>query len=178
MKLAKYKAVICEGAAEEAVIDLLIDEHLLVFEREDLLEESILRCRNAKSFENRYLRKSFDDKISVLRILDSRKERFNLSKEYSDKVDVVNIITAPEIEMLIIHAENKYDLYKKSGKKPSAFCKEDLKMHSVKNYAFVKEYFNDCEKLLNAIALYNSKTAKKKTEYNLSDIIKKDLSDM
>ena len=177
MKLAKYKAVICEGAAEEAVIDLLLDKHLLIFEREELLEESIIRCRNAKSFENRYLRKSFDDKISVLRILDSRKERFNLSKEYSDKVDVVNIITAPEIEMLIIHAENKYDQYKRSSKKPSAFCKEDLKMHSVKSYTFVKEYFNDCEKLLNAIALYNSKAAKKKTEYSLSDIIKTDSSD-
>lgn len=33
MKLAKYKAVICEGAAEEAVIDLLLDKHLLIFER-------------------------------------------------------------------------------------------------------------------------------------------------
>lgn len=171
MELAKYKAVICEGAAEEAIIDILLDEHLLIFEREDLLEEKVLRCRKAKTFESRHLRKSFDGKISVLRILDSRRENFNLSKEYKDKVDVVNIITAPEIEMLIIHAENKYDQYKKSSKKPSTFCKEDLKMRSVKSYKFVKEYFKDSEKLIKAIELYDSKASRKPGECNLTDII-------
>lgn len=30
MKLAKYKACICEGSAEEAVIDILIDNDLLI----------------------------------------------------------------------------------------------------------------------------------------------------
>lgn len=172
MELAKYKAVICEGAAEEAIIDILLDGHLLIFEREELLDEKVLRCRNAKTFESRYLRKSFDDKISVIRILDSRKEKFNLSREYRDKVDVVNIITAPEIEMLIIHAENLYDQYKKSGKKPSAFCKEDLRMHSVKSYAFVKDYFSDHVNLIKAIEQYESKAAKGANEKSLVEILK------
>ena len=171
MELAKYKAVICEGAAEEAIVDILLDEHLLIFEREDLIEESILRCRNAKTFESRYLRKSFNAKISVIRILDSRMERFNLSKEYKAKIDVVNIITAPEIEMLIIFAEGKYEEYKKSGKKPSIFCKEDLKMPNVKSYVFVKSYFEDPNKLLCAIEKYARKTRKRKGELNLLDII-------
>ena len=39
-----------------------------------------------------------------------------------------NGITAPEIEMLIIFNEDKYKEFKKSGKKPSDFCKEKLKM--------------------------------------------------
>ena len=39
------------------------------------------------------------------KILDSRREEFRLSKAYEQKIDVVNVITAPEIEMLIIHAE-------------------------------------------------------------------------
>lgn len=30
--------------------------------------------------------------------------------------------------MLIIFNEDKYKEFKKSGKKPSSFCKEDLKM--------------------------------------------------
>lgn len=51
MKLAKYKACICEGSAEEAVIDILIDNDLLIFKREELLEERVIRCRNAKQFE-------------------------------------------------------------------------------------------------------------------------------
>ena len=48
MKLAKYKACICEGSAEAAIIDILVDNGLLVFTREEMLEESVIRCRSAK----------------------------------------------------------------------------------------------------------------------------------
>lgn len=33
MELAKYKACICEGSAETAVIDILVDNNLLIFSR-------------------------------------------------------------------------------------------------------------------------------------------------
>lgn len=39
MELAKYKACICEGAAEEAIIDILLDNHLLIFERSELIQK-------------------------------------------------------------------------------------------------------------------------------------------
>lgn len=102
IKLSKYKACLCEGSAEKAIMNILLDNDLLIFKREELLEEEVLSCRSAKNFEERYLRKAFDDKISVIRIHDSRKEDFKLSKAYENKVDVVNIITAPEIEILAI----------------------------------------------------------------------------
>ena len=61
MELAKIKACICEGAAEAAIIDVLLDNDLLIF-------------------ETRYLRKGFNELISVIRILDSRRENFKLRK--------------------------------------------------------------------------------------------------
>lgn len=143
MKLADYKACICEGSAENAVMDILPEHELLIFTREEMIEEEVICCREGKKFEERYLRKGFKDKISVIRILDSRRENFKLSKAYAGKVDVVNIITAPEIEMLIIFTGDKYNEFKKSGKKPSVFCKEDLKMAHVKSYDFVENYFSD-----------------------------------
>ena len=51
MKLAKYKACICEGSAESAIIDILVDNDLLNFSREEMLDESVIRCRSAKRFE-------------------------------------------------------------------------------------------------------------------------------
>ena len=42
MELAKYKACICEGSAEEAIIDILVDNDLLIFNREEMLEERCL----------------------------------------------------------------------------------------------------------------------------------------
>ena len=172
MKLARLKACICEGSAERAIIDLLLDAHLLIFERSELLEERVIRCRNASSFERDYLRMSFSDKISIIRVLDSRKEPFKLSKAYKSKIEVIDIVTAPEIEMLIIINENKYNEFKKSKKKPSIFCKENLKMHDVKSYEFVKGYFSNVNDLLHAIKKYKEYSKVSKNEHTLNDLLK------
>lgn len=105
MELSKYIACICEGAAKQAVIELLLDSNKLIFRYDDMLENEVIRCRSAQKFEERYLRKGFTEKITILRILDSHRENFNLSRAYRGKIDVINIVTAPEIEMLIIYAE-------------------------------------------------------------------------
>lgn len=172
MELAKIKACICEGAAEAAIMDLLLDNDLLIFTRKEMLEESVIRCRDAKTFESRYLRKNFNDLISIIRILDSRRENFKLSKVYESKVDVINIITAPEIEMLIILNESRYNEFKKSAKKPSVFCKQELKMSSVKSYDFVRNYFKDTSTLERAIKRYSEVSKNRKGEYTLLDLLK------
>ena len=172
LKLAKYKACICEGAAEAAIIDLLLDNNLCIFQREDMLEEKVIRCREGQKFENRYLRKGFADKISVIRILDSRRENFKLSRAYAHKVDVINVITAPEIEMLVILSKDKYTDFKKSGKKPSDYCKENLRMPQVKSYDFVKTYFGNPSVLLEAIERYSRISKIRKGEFTLLDLIK------
>lgn len=172
MELAKYKACICEGAAENAIMDILLEHKLLIFIREEMIEEKVIRCRDAKRFEQKYLRKGYEDKVSIIRILDSRRENFKLSKAYENKVDVINVVTAPEIEMLIIFNEDKYKEFKKSGKKPSDFCKEDLKMPQVKSYDFVKEYFNDPDILVKSIKRYHEMSKIRKSEYTLLDLLK------
>jgi hypothetical protein len=172
MELAKYIACICEGAAESAIMDILVDNNLLIFSRSDMLDESVIRCRGAKRFEERYLRKGFDDQISVIRILDSHREEFRLSKAYQHKIDVINVVTAPEIEMLIIHNEGAYEQFKKSGKKPSDFCKTNLRMHDVKAYDFVKAYFNDPETLVHAIKEHHRVANILKGEHTLFDLLK------
>ena len=171
MDLSKYKACICEGAAESAIIDILVDNNLLIFSREEMLDEKVIRCRGAKKFEERYLRKGFNDSISVIRILDSRREDFKLSKAYAHKVDVVNVVTAPEIEMLIILTLDKYNEYKKSGKKPSDYCKINLKMKDVKSYDFVYDFFSNPDDLVKAINEYRRISNIPKGEYTLMDLL-------
>lgn len=172
MELAKIKACICEGAAEAAIIDVLLNNDLLIFGRKEMLDEGVIRCRDGKTFETRYLRKGFNELISVIRILDSRRENFKISKAYAGKVSVINVITAPEIEMLIIFNENKYNEFKKSGKKPSIFCKEDMRMSGVKSYNFVKDYFENPKILVQAIKKYHEVSKIRKGEYTLLDLLK------
>lgn len=45
-------------------------------------------------------------------MLDSYREKFELSKPYRDKVDVVNVITAPEIVMYISYKARIIYVYK------------------------------------------------------------------
>ncbi|MDD3228135.1 MAG: hypothetical protein GXW99_05105 [Clostridiales bacterium] len=172
MELTKYIACICEGAAEQAIIELLLDDDKLIFTRDDMLEGEPIRCRSAKGFEAQYLRKGFTEGITVLRILDSRREQFRLSKAYVDKIEVINVITAPEIEMLIIFREGKYEEYKRSGMKPSEFSKIELRYSNVKNAEFVKSYFADTAILISALKEYKRVSHIQRGEYTLADLLK------
>lgn len=91
-----------------------------------------------KVFQNQYLRMEYDQKITILRVIDSRNENFKLSTAYQCQVDVIDVITAPEIEMLIIVSMGKYRDYCKSGiKKPSEYCIRELKIKNVKDQDFL-----------------------------------------
>jgi len=170
--MAKYVACICEGGAERAILDLLLDNHMLVFDREQLLEEEVLRCRSAKEFEDKYLRKGFREKITVYRILDSRRENFILSTIYQSKIDVINVVTAPEIEILIIYNEGKYKEFKNSGEKPSVYCKSTLRYKDVKSYDFIQKYFSDINVLKRALHEYRRVSKVQKDELALYDLLK------
>ena len=88
------------------------------------------------------------------------------------KIDVINIVTAPEIEMLIIHSEGMYEKYKSSGKKPCEFCMQDLrKLRYRKKYDDVIRYFDTPDKLVNAIKAYHQKQ-QDKSEYSLLNLLK------
>ena len=175
--MGRYIACICEGGAERAILDLLLDNHKLIFERKDLIEEEVLRCRSGREFEERYLRKGFTEKITIYRILDSRGERFNLSKAYQQKVDVKNVVTAPEIEKLIICNEKKYKDYERESRKnprlkPSTYCKSMLKFSNVKSYDFVTEYFVDMQVLMNALHEYRRISKVRANEMTIWDLLR------
>ena len=106
--------------------------------------------------------KDYGSKIALFRILDSKRENFNLRtakyrKIFEEKIEVINVITPPEIELLIIVSEEKNEDFNRSGhSKPSDYCKQKLKLSNVKSYDFVKEYFSDVSKLLDAIKKVHS----------------------
>lgn len=170
MRSSDLIACLCEGSMEQAIMEILLENNRLIFEREQLLEEEILRCRSAKNFERDYLNKTTTEMITVYRILDSTNENFKLSGPYLKRVTVVNIITAPEIEMLVIHAEGKYDDYSRKRMKPSDYVKQHLKMGKIKSYEFAKKYFYDVDILVNAIQQYKQKSANKNG--TLADLLK------
>lgn len=165
-------ACICEGAFEEAVMEILLENDLLVFNKSNLLDDRLIRCRKASNFEEEYLQVDYGRPITVLRILDSRREKFKLSPAYEHKVEVINIVTAPEIEMLVILNEGKFSQYKHSRMKPSVFCKKELNLKNVKSKTFVISYFNDPSRLVAVLKEYKRISSLPEGETTIADLLK------
>jgi ribosomal protein S18 len=73
--------------------------------------------------------------------------------------------------MLVIFNEKKYKDFKKSRKKPSEFCKEDLHYPNVKSTAFVQDYFDDVDTLVRSITNYRRLSNIPNGEYSLLDLL-------
>lgn len=171
-------ACICEGGAEIAIMDILIDNGLLKFSREQLIGEQVIPRCSVKDFQRRYLRVAYGEEgITILRVIDSRAEEFKLGKAYSCQVkEIINVITAPEIEMLIIASQKKYDEFCRSGiKKPSDYCKNVLKMKDVKDSTYIKEYFADPHYLVESIKEYHRVHKQKNNEASLYDLLRENV---
>jgi|LSQX01.2.fsa_nt_gb hypothetical protein len=165
---------LCEGTFEKELIELLLENDLLFFTTEDLVEEKVITERNVKNIKTFYLNRKYDDGLIILRVLDSETERFNLGNEYSKKVD--NIITAntkPEIEILVIIDSNHYDVFTrrfKSHTKPSSYCRGQLNIKNVKQQGFVRNYFSDIDSLVQSLETYKRYTNQK--NYTIFDLLK------
>ncbi len=167
-------ACICEGGAETAIMNTLLDNSLLTFDRSQLIDESVLPRVSVNDFQKRYLRQEFEQKIYILRVIDSRSEQFNIKEPYSCQVEkVINVITAPEIEILLIVSEGKYDDFQRSNiSKPSDYCKNLFKHKNIKSQKFVSEYFENPDHLVGTIRRYHHLHKQKNNEASLYDLLK------
>lgn len=156
-------AIITEGSAETAIMELLLDNQLLVFSRQDLFKQKILRTRSASQFQKLHLNSATRQKIHIYRILDSRNEHFKLGKAYEKRISKIDsLYTRPEIEILYIINENQYDAFKRSGLKAHDFvnqCITTMPKGSIKTYDYVISYWEpQLGNLVNTIQEYASKT--------------------
>lgn len=74
-----YVLCICEGKAERAIIDLLLDNDKLIFKRESLIEKDLSKVGRKATDVEKFLNLDFDKEVVILRVLDSRKENFRLN---------------------------------------------------------------------------------------------------
>ncbi len=174
----EYVICSCEGAAEEALMDILLDNDCLLFSRENLVGHKVTRKRKAVEIQQEFLNRDYSPhRAIIVRILDSRSEKFKLNTLYAKKHDVYTVRTTPEIEMLLIIAEGKASAFRQLSKskiKPSEYCKSVLKMgNRVKSRNFWLEYFEDIDVLLQVIRQYHQ-TQSDKSELSIYDLLKEE----
>lgn len=167
-------AILCEGASEQAILEILLENDVLTIKKESLLDEKVFRERSAESFFKKHMRVEFDEKVTIYRILDSKNENFKVTnkikKDFQGKYEVVDIVTSPEIEMLVIISEGRFTDYLKvkSKVKPSEYCKQSLKLRQIKEYDFIRDYFSDVKHLINVIKQYHSLMKVNKDNFSLT----------
>lgn len=170
---AYYVICICEGTAEQDIIEWLLDEDKLLFKRTDLIGKKTERSRTSRIIESLYLNLDYDKPVYIIRIIDSKKEKFELSKLYKDRFKIYNIITNPEIEMLMIIQNGDYLQYtnKHSDKKPSEYACVEYKIKKIKQRGTMKIFFNDKVDELIACIMQH-KSCKGKGHLTIADLLK------
>ena len=121
-------ACIYEGTAEKVIIEILLDANKFIFNKEDLLNEELIKRIKPKQFQSKYLNQDYEKKIKIIRVIDKKNEGFKIPAPYEEQIsEVVSIITRPEIEILVIIGMGQYDRFKRQSskgyQKPSDYCK-------------------------------------------------------
>ena len=172
----KYIICSCEGTAEKTIIGLLLDANALCFTWSDLVDNELTQTRQARQIENLYLNREFNKDVVILRIVDrdEKKEKFRLDKPYSEIYDVYTICTKPEIEILHIISEGKWEVFQKEKNKSKIKASEFFKMchpgESIKSEKFIRPYYADIQKLIRAIHAYHQYN-RDHGNYDLSDLL-------
>lgn len=164
----------CEGAAEFDIINMLLESDKLIFEKKDLIDQKIHYRQKVSAIEQQYLALDYGtQELVILRVIDSKSENFPLSKPYRGRFDIVTAITKPEIEILLIIAQDDYqDFCKmKSREKPSEFCKRVYGMSKLKTQGFMRTYFSDVEQLIYVLSKYKSMN-NDRNGYTIWDMLK------
>lgn len=169
-------ACIVEGKTEKIILEMLLDNNLLFFDKSNLLDNKILegKNRNPKNFTNNYLTFNYDDNDLYLIVIKDDKKDFKINSPYDRNIHKKIIVSsAPEIEILMIIALGKYDEYTKKYKskyKPSLYLKQFIfNKQNVKDEEFIKNFYNKYS-LINAIKSYHSKTKNSNSINTLYDL--------
>jgi len=158
----------CEGTAEQVIVEKLVSADVMVFPASNVID--ITRTRKASEIQEEFLNFDYDWPVSVLRILDSRKERFRLGNLYADRFSVYSFITHPEIEILAIIREGEWGRWSKSSARPSVYCKQQMKMKDVKSRPFLERYWTP-EQIAKAAVEYRRLSKIPRGELCLADLI-------
>ena len=172
--------IMCEGPNELKIINLLLDNGKLKFTRDDLLDMRPFHARQLTSPQLKPALDAYHGEIAIYRIGDKMTDSLKIPKELLLSIkSQAKFCTKPELEMLLIIAENKVSEFEKvkAKKKPKDFCKQNV-VYNRKKYdnstAFYEEYFQDrIDRLTSAITEYHRTHGKHKSDEGyLFDLLK------
>ena len=173
--------IMCEGANEKKIIDMLLENKKLIVSEDDLLGQITYHARQIKKspMVMGQLR-IYGGDVEIWRIGDKQTDKLDIPLEFKSKIKkVTKFCTLPELEILLILSEKKFKEYEKgkSQKHPKDFAKDNIVYNKCKykgDTKFYETYYgNDINKLIKAIQEYKQRNhAHKNDEHYLVEILK------
>ena len=164
--------VVCEGNCEVKLISWLLNNQKLIFSSDDILDHRPFHARQPKTILPVLNILPANEEILFYRVGDTLNDEFDTScfgKIRQEHINVINVCTTPEIEVLIIICEGLYKDYLKCKSEISP--KEFVKIH-VKEYESFEDYISRHD-IVWAIKEYKHlKNQKRKNDIFLADLLK------
>lgn len=106
--------IMCEGPNELKIVNLLLDNGKLKFTRDDLLDMRPFHARQLTSPQLKPALDAYHGEIAIYRIVDKMTDSLKIPKELLLSIkSQAKFCTKPELEMLLIIAENKVSEFEK-----------------------------------------------------------------
>lgn len=174
--------IMCEGNNELAIIDILLDNDLLAVTRDELIDMRAFHARQLRDPLVSTALGIYLGEFRLWRIGDKQNDRLKSSdvSKYKDRlVEIKRYCTLPELEILLIISEGKWNEYKKTASRitPKEFAKANVLLGKTRynnRSEFYHAYYDRApDKLVDAIIEYKRihKTHDKDQLY-LADLLK------
>lgn len=170
----------CEGTNEETLMNLLLDNNRLKFNRNDLIGLKPYNIRQLKHPLIKTELKHYNEPILIYRIGDKQSDKLTIPKDLTKLVFKENIYkycTKPELEILLIIHENMMKEFNKSNRSPKSFSKDKIKLNGKKydqSNEFLRRYYSNVDDLVDDIITYKRiKKDHSKDELYLADLLNK-----
>ena len=171
--------VMCEGANEEKIIEMLLDSNKLKFTRDDLIGR---KPYNVRQLNNPFIKselKRYNRCVTIYRIGDKQSDKLTIPKDLKNivfKENIYKYCTKPELEVLLIINEKMYNKYQKSKNSPKEFAKGNIiynRRHFDQSTDFLNDYYiNRVDNLVNNLIEYKKLKKHDKDELYVADLLK------
>lgn len=171
--------IMCEGANEGTLVNILLDNDKLKITRDDLIG---LKPYNIRQLKHPFIKtelKHYNEPVLIYRIGDKQNDRLVIPKELKRIISYENIYkycTKPELEILLIIHEGLLKDFNKSNRTPKSYTKDKIKVNGKKydqSSIMLKKYYSNPINLVNDLKEYKRiKKDHKKDELYLADLLK------
>lgn len=154
--------IMCEGANEKKLIELLLEHQKLVVTYDDLVGRQVYHARQIKTSPVvKTQLQIYGKDVEIWRVGDKQSDKLCIPNEFKQHVkDVKKYCTLPELEVLLIISEGLWSEYIKNKSKihPKKFAQSNISYNRKKykgDTRFYEEYYGgDIQKLVDAIREY------------------------